>query len=61
MAAAIRELSTNRTLALRLAAHGRQTVAEKFSQENVGGWQQELDELKDFLEKQGFKYERPKT
>jgi uncharacterized protein YndB with AHSA1/START domain len=26
--------------------------AEKFSQENVGGWQQELDELKDFLEKQ---------
>jgi uncharacterized protein YndB with AHSA1/START domain len=26
--------------------------AEKFSQENVGGWQAELDELRDFLEKQ---------
>jgi uncharacterized protein YndB with AHSA1/START domain len=26
--------------------------AEKFSQENVGGWQSELDELKEFLEKE---------
>jgi glycosyltransferase involved in cell wall biosynthesis len=35
VAAAIRELFTDRALAQRLAASGRQTVAEKFSLEQM--------------------------